>query len=633
MIKNKRGITVAVVVTMVLVIVLLTTTITISVNGTLKSSKLRAFATEISIVQDTIDTYIKTTTAVDYIIKDVTVTPSSDVINTQFYGETVTDGKVLLHVIDIEKIGIEKTVYGKSKTETDVYAMSFETGKVYYVQGYDASDTIYYTLTDELENLLSGDLENDVISKNIIFTPNHIGWTNQPIQVKVSIPTAIDITTVNVTTNVASITISDEVLNGNYNEITVNTGNYAGNYTISVEYIEQGETKTQIYEVATYDNIAPIITSGEVANDNNNREYKYLNDVVATDSGKVKKIMYADIVLTEEEAKTYFQSQGNTVSNSRVRLNNTSAQYTIYAEDYAGNVATLIVDNKFWVAFGEPVKYTPTADPSGTYSGVTYVIDTETTSSTYNTFIESTTDYTPGTIDWLYFGQDANGNHLLISQDVTEFTVNIGGQDAWVTGPDRLDTLCNTLYGNSTYGVARNISREDINRVLEYDGPQGMYDARKSSSEEGEGWASSDTALTFDEIQTKEGVTADKLKTPRLSTTKFGDYPSNYYWYVGSRYKAATTIEYKILFKKADGTTNLPFYWLSSPSAYFLCYYIGACFSFDYVNQSALGSFSVFNSGGEEFYTSHAIRPVIVLDSNVQFGAKNASGEWTLVAE
>jgi len=346
MVKRKQGITVAVTVTMVLVIMLLTTTITISVNNTLKSSKLRAFATEIATIQDTVDLYKKTTSSVDYVLSDITITPPTSIITTQFEGEIISDGTVLLHVLDLEKLGIEKTVYGKAETSTDIYAVSFETGKVYYVEGYDASDVVYYTLTEELKNLLSGTEKSDKTSNNIVFIPNVIGWSKEPLQVTVKIPITIDITSVTVTANITSVTSSTVTTNGNYNEITVNTDNYAGNYTIIVQYTLLDETKTQTYKVSTYDATEPSIRIGEITGSNNNTEYKYLNDIVATDTGKLKRVMYAELELSEQEAIKYFVNNGKIIVNNKIRLKDDILKYTIYAEDYAGNVAVLVVDNK-----------------------------------------------------------------------------------------------------------------------------------------------------------------------------------------------------------------------------------------------------------------------------------------------
>ena len=52
--SSKLGITVSMAVTMIIIISLITTTITISVVNTVKKSKLRAFATELMLVQDTV---------------------------------------------------------------------------------------------------------------------------------------------------------------------------------------------------------------------------------------------------------------------------------------------------------------------------------------------------------------------------------------------------------------------------------------------------------------------------------------------------------------------------------------------------------------------------------------------------
>ena len=327
--NKKRGITVAMAVTMVVIIALLATTVTISVNVTLKGSKLKAFATELSTVQNTLYSYKKTTSDMNYISKDISVVPPNDMLTTQFSGENVIDGKILLHVIDLKELGIEKSIYGKEKTENDVYAVSFETDKVYYVKGYETADEIYYTLTAELEELLAGESGQEVVTENIVFEPSIVGWSKEAIKVIVKVPTTIDISTVNITTTISDIVISAPVLKSGYNEITINTENYLGNYIVSANYILNGQTKSQIYEVTTYDNGAPKITVGDISNNNDNREYKYLNDVIATDNGKIKTLMYTDIELTQAEAKEYFKTKGNIVINNKIRLNDTTLKYTI----------------------------------------------------------------------------------------------------------------------------------------------------------------------------------------------------------------------------------------------------------------------------------------------------------------
>ena len=276
------------------------------------------------------------------------------------------------------------------------------------------------------------------------------------------------------------------------------------------------------------------------------------------------------------------------------------------------------------LTIGDLVEYTPTANPNGTYSGATYVMDTVTTSSTYNTYIESTTNYTPGTLKWVYLGQDEAGNVLLTSQETTSFTMTIAGQDGFVTGPDRMDTLCNTLYGNSTYGVARNMKIEDVNRVLGYNGPKSIYHNESGSL------VTAPTAKTIGELETELGTTLRDRETPRLSQTAFENYISDYYNYTGTTYKGETTDEYKVIFKKADGTTDQSRYWLSSP-AVLVAFDVGRTdFCVRGKGIAKVGSQSIASSAGHEWSSSYALRPVIVLKSNIQFGEKNSNGEWIL---
>ena len=203
--------------------------------------------------------------------------------------------------------------------------------------------------------------------------------------------------------------------------------------------------------------------------------------------------------------------------------------------------------------------------------------------------------------------------------------MHIGGADGWATGPDNLDSLCNTLYGNSTYGIARNMKIEDVNRVLGYTGPKGMYwDADYNE-------VTTDEPMTFGAIETKEGVTISSRETPRLSTTEFEDYLSDYYYYTGTTYKGETTEEYKVIFKKADGVTNLPGYLLSSVSACidysYVPYYTIRLINYGGVREGV----ELWNGAGAKRGSERALRPVIVLNSNIQFGKKNSRGELTLV--
>ena len=334
--SSKLGITVSMAVTMIIIISLITTTITISVVHTVKSSRLRAFATELMLVQDTVQELSFTGSINDYIIRDVTLALNN---TEQFDGENITDNTVLLHELDLTKLGIENSMYGTGKYDSakDFYAVSTDTMKVYYVAGYDAGDKIYYTLTSELYSMLKGNTNNTTSIQSIVFVANYVDWTNKPVKVTVKVPKTIDISSVTVTTDKANILKSESfTLNGDYNELEVNTSSVEGNYIISVDYTADGTQKIQTYAVTNFDNEKPVVTvrSFSIANGS-----YYINGIKATDNGRIKSVKYVDMSISDTDAISYFQKNkgGYDIKGSKIKLQSQETSYTIYAEDWAGN--------------------------------------------------------------------------------------------------------------------------------------------------------------------------------------------------------------------------------------------------------------------------------------------------------
>lgn len=285
------------------------------------------------------------------------------------------------------------------------------------------------------------------------------------------------------------------------------------------------------------------------------------------------------------------------------------------------------------VEAGAKVAYIPTANPDETFSGATYVLDNVSSSPTYNTYIEKTIDtYKPGNMTWVYLGQDAYGNILLTSDDVTSFEMTIGGQDGWVDGPDRMDTLCNTLYGNTTYAKeTRNMKAEDVNRILGYNGPFGQYQDTTY------GWLQDlNEETTFGDIA--ELYTTLNKTTPRKLDTQFDDYLVNWYQYDEGINRVSAVGAEKVLLGKEKS------FWLSTAGA--------TLYSWDFetgtgVFEVACATFSelayddvvvrifnmnfAFSAPNAEQANSFPLRPVIVLKDNIYFGDTNAKGELTLV--
>ena len=109
------------------------------------------------------------------------------------------DNKLILKILDLGNLKITNTIYGNLSTNTDVYAISETTGKVYYVQGIEIDGQMYYSLTDSLRqrfNLISPETK----LSSIVFVPSVVGYSNKPISVIVKVPktyTNIIITTSN----------------------------------------------------------------------------------------------------------------------------------------------------------------------------------------------------------------------------------------------------------------------------------------------------------------------------------------------------------------------------------------------------------------------------------------------------
>ena len=293
------------------------------------------------------------------------------------------------------------------------------------------------------------------------------------------------------------------------------------------------------------------------------------------------------------------------------------ARYTAKVVDGVPVVTTVtVVPDTMQV--GDVVAYTPDKSANQTISGPNYVNGTETTK-----------DYQPGNMKWVYLGQDTEGNVLLISQDATLFTMDVSGVAAWINGPDRMDTLCNTLYGSNTYGKARNLKTEDVDRVLGYNGRIGHYTdvdgAVVNITEE--------AMLSIGAIERATGITVpanNRKVAPDISDLQFENVLSNTHHYNATSYMTSKPKEYQVIFKKADGSYQ-PMYGLSSSSAYLgLKPSAHARYRMDCIYNGEFSNVAVSDSVGIIHSSSFALRPVIVLNSNIQFGAKNTAGAWTL---
>lgn len=347
----KKGITVSMIATFIAVMMILAATIAISADRTIERAKLRSFATEINIIQDKVKQKLKEGTDSSYMTNAISVDltdVNSSIVTEQFEGESI-DGnkKVELYKLDLDALQIYNTKYGKEETEKDIYAVSQDTGKVYYVAGIKTNGTTYYTLTDNLENQLGNKYGAIEETKQIKFLPSDIYWTNAAITTTVIYPQTFSNVSITATnTSGDTFSYGTPYLRDNSYEVIVNTSEIKTNYTITVSYTKDSQSKTEIFKVENFDNTAPTISvGGQMYTKSSGSSRAYILDVSATDDESgVKVIKYESEDITLENASKYFKTYGTELKDNKILMNNTAIVYTIYAEDNVGNIAVQRVE-------------------------------------------------------------------------------------------------------------------------------------------------------------------------------------------------------------------------------------------------------------------------------------------------
>ncbi len=140
--SKRKGITIITLILTVLMMVILASVVIVSYNNILVSTQKKEFANEIYTIQKLVDNYKFMNNK--YPVKSGEVTPSS--LNSSFQGESGTYSE-----LDLYEAGVEETSKGLGTTSSDIYVVADNTGKVYYVSGYEIGGNIYYTLTDDLK--------------------------------------------------------------------------------------------------------------------------------------------------------------------------------------------------------------------------------------------------------------------------------------------------------------------------------------------------------------------------------------------------------------------------------------------------------------------------------------------------
>ncbi len=341
----KRGISLVALMSTVVILLVLVSSITVTGVSTMNKANMMSFATELKMIQDSLNSYnIKSDGALpikDAVIIDLSKVNSKDIV--QFDGENIVDNKVTMYEIDYDKLDISSLKHGINKQENDIYVYSKDTGDVYYAKGNQIGGNTYFKLVGDLEKSLNSDYGNkkSANSKVIIFETSSTNWTREAVTVNVKIPIEYTVSSVKVDDNKVEKTNNDELYN--IYECKVNS-----NSDITVSYLDNGVTNTTKYSVTNIDTEEPVLSidkdNQKILEKTNGDKVAYINIIDKKDNlSGIKTIKYESYKVTNN-INEYFENNGTKVTGNNIVIKDGTMIVTVYAEDYAGNWIAYYVD-------------------------------------------------------------------------------------------------------------------------------------------------------------------------------------------------------------------------------------------------------------------------------------------------
>ena len=342
---KKRGITIISLSIIVIVMLILLSVVSVSLNYSIANAKKMAFVKEIYNIQSLVTEYIEKEETLPNTKESITIdlTKLNSKYLNQFDGETILQNKVDLYVLDLLELDIKNTNYGDKnigstdeEKEKDVYAVSEKTGRVYYIAGFESDGEKYYTLTDELRQMIEKNQNITIGEKTITFTPSKIGWSNEGVSVDVFVPSEFTSQAITVdNANITYTTTSDS--NGIY--YMVNSAKIAEDYTITISYTKNGKTDSATY-TAKIDTSAPVISKNV---DIPNTETRVKGIEASDNKSGIKYFKYSEGVIEEKDVKEYMHAYGRNIKKGTLKFD-AKSKYTLYAEDKSGNYTVMYIN-------------------------------------------------------------------------------------------------------------------------------------------------------------------------------------------------------------------------------------------------------------------------------------------------
>ena len=179
----RKGITATSAAIIIVIIFILMGTVTVTSYTSIQNAKKLVFAIEISEIQEEVTKYYKDSVDNTYPVTlnehSINLSGLTTEVSGQFVNEQIDENSnIKVYEVDLALIGITDTKYGNKENVNDVYVLSKETGKVYYLEGIKASSTTYYTLTQDLIDIKDrNEIEGTSYEKPFISTDGIIEKT------------------------------------------------------------------------------------------------------------------------------------------------------------------------------------------------------------------------------------------------------------------------------------------------------------------------------------------------------------------------------------------------------------------------------------------------------------------------
>ncbi len=342
---KKKGVTLMAVLTIIIVITILTVTVTFSGINILKEVKTKKFVMQMSSVEEA---YARLDEKNEKILtrKPIRVNFKKE-MKSQFQGEALktgvssTDKYYILYIVDNSELGVDLDIGNLAKGPNDTFAVSAETGRMYYLKGIEVEDKIYYTLTPELRAKidLKEPKKKNEIKDGILVEKSTNEYTKDPISVNVYIPLNYTNPSVTNKEGITASMVEEKYKGEKYNKFTLN------NVTKNINLVINYNGKSTTYYINNIDNISPTIKYEDILKRKVGiREEIYITGVTAKDNeSKIVKLKYETEKINEAVAKKYFSSNGIPVRENKIKVGFPENTYTIYAEDEAGNFKVIYV--------------------------------------------------------------------------------------------------------------------------------------------------------------------------------------------------------------------------------------------------------------------------------------------------